>query len=130
MVQRPWRGHRLRNLERLDWTFNVLPRPPTPPSSEEAAPTGKRPVAVALKYDHAHDDAPRVVAKGEGPIAEQIIALARAHGIELREDADLANLLQLVRMDAPIPVEAYVAVAEILSYIYRRKGRPAQDGGS
>lgn len=107
----------------------MLPRSPTPPPSEEPAPAGKRPVAVALKYDHGHDDAPRVVAKGEGPIAEQIIALARAHGIELREDADLANLLQAVRMDAPIPVEAYVAVAEILSYIYRRKGQAAPGGG-
>lgn len=86
-------------------------------------------MAVALKYDRAQDDAPRVVAKGEGPIAEQIVALARAHGIDLREDADLANLLQAVRMDAPIPVEAYVAVAEILSYIYRRKTR-AVPGGS
>lgn len=79
------------------------------------------PVAIALKYDRASDDAPRVVAKGEGPIAEQIIALAREHGITIREDADLANLLSAVRIDAPIPIEAYVAVAEILSYIYRRR---------
>jgi flagellar biosynthesis protein len=79
-------------------------------------------VAVALRYDGGNDDAPRVVAKGEGSIAEQIIELAKARGIEIRQDADLVNLLAAVPLDAPIPMEAYVAVAEILSYIYRRRG--------
>lgn len=86
-----------------------------------------RPVAVALRYSGANDDAPRVVAKGEGTIADQIIAMAEARGIEIRKDADLVNLLAAVPLDAPIPIEAYVAVAEILSYIYRRRGgRPGQ----
>ncbi|HEX6979229.1 MAG TPA: EscU/YscU/HrcU family type III secretion system export apparatus switch protein [Alphaproteobacteria bacterium] len=80
-----------------------------------------RPLAVALKYDRVTDEAPRVVAKGEGYIAEQIIALARAHGVTIKQDSDLANLLAAVRLDAPIPVEAYIAVAEILSYIYGRR---------
>ncbi|HEX2113644.1 MAG TPA: EscU/YscU/HrcU family type III secretion system export apparatus switch protein [Alphaproteobacteria bacterium] len=79
-------------------------------------------MAVALRYSGAAEDAPRVVAKGEGSIAEQIIALAKARGIEIRQDADLVNLLAAVPLDAPIPLEAYVAVAEILSYIYRRRG--------
>jgi flagellar biosynthesis protein len=82
-------------------------------------------VAVALRYEGAADDAPRVVAKGEGQVAEQIIAIARERGIEIREDADLVSLLAAVRLDSPIPIEAYVAVAEILSYIYRRRSRAA-----
>lgn len=95
----------------------------TPPPRREAEPA--RPVAVALQYDAAAaQDAPRVVAKGQGALAEQIIALAEARGIEIRKDADLVNLLAAVPLDAPIPIEAYVAVAEILSYIYRRRGRP------
>lgn len=100
--------------------------PRTPPSDRDTP--ADRPVAVALKYDRANDVAPRVVAKGEGAIAEQIIALARAQGIEIREDADLANLLAAVRLDAPIPIEAYVAVAEILSYIYRRQASGSGSG--
>lgn len=101
-------------------------RQPSSPSGRDA-PRGA-PVAVALKYDRASDEAPRVVAKGEGPIAEQIIALAREHGITIQEDADLANLLAATRIDTPIPIEAYVAVAEILSYIYRR--RSGSGGGN
>ena len=93
---------------------------PRPPADRDAEPD--RPVAVALKYSGTNDDAPRVVAKGEGSLAEQIIEMAKARGIEIRQDADLVNLLAAVPLDAPIPMEAYVAVAEILSYIYRRRG--------
>ena len=99
----------------------MAPRPPS--STEPDSDKSERPVAVALRYNGAADDAPRVVAKGEGHVAEQIIALAKERGIEIREDADLVSLLAAVRLDAPIPIEAYVAVAEILSYIYRRRGR-------
>jgi flagellar biosynthesis protein len=88
--------------------------------------------AVALEYDRANDPAPRVVAKGQGPIAEQIIALAREHDIAIRKDADLVGLLSQVELDSPIPIEAFAAVAEILSYIYRANGtlRDARTGKS
>lgn len=76
-------------------------------------------LAVALKYEKEKTAAPVVSAKGKGYIAEQIIALAKEHNIELREDADLAVLLSKIEIDAPIPFEAYAAVAEILSYIYK-----------
>lgn len=99
-----------------------------PPDRDDAE--AARPVAIALRYDGTSDDAPRVVAKGQGAVAEQIIALAREHGIEIREDADLTNLLAAVRLDAPIPIEAYVAVAEILSYIYKRRGGAGRQGHS
>jgi flagellar biosynthesis protein len=92
-------------------------------------------VAVALDYDAGKDNAPRVVAKGKGEIAQRIVDLARQNGIAVRQDADLAELLAVLELDQEIPVEAFTAVAEILSYIYRANGRlgelndgPAQKG--
>jgi len=76
-------------------------------------------LAVALGYDRKKDKAPHIAAKGKGYIAEQIIALAQEHGIEVREDADLAGLLSKLDIDMPIPLEAYAAVAEILAYVYK-----------
>jgi len=76
-------------------------------------------IAVALGYDRKTDRAPRVTAKGKGYIAEQIIALAEAHGIEIREDSNLVSILSQLDIDTPIPLEAYAAVAEILSYVYK-----------
>lgn len=76
-------------------------------------------IAVALSYEIGAHEAPVVAAKGKGYIAEQIIAIAREHGVEIRENRDLAQMLSALEIDAPIPLEAYQAVAEILSYIYR-----------
>lgn len=84
-----------------------------------------RPKAVALSYDKAHDPAPRVVASGQGEIARQILELAFAHGVKVREDADLVEILAAIDVDTPIPLEAYVAVAEILNYVYRAESRKA-----
>lgn len=89
-------------------------------ASETPEPFDKSKLAVALTYEQGKDAAPRVAAKGKGYIAEQIIALAKAHGVEIREDADLAVMLEKLDIDSPIPLEAYMAVAEILSYIYKK----------
>lgn len=104
-------------------------RPPTrrPPADADR-------VAVALKYDRKADPAPRVVAKGEGELATKILDLAREHGVAIREDKDLAQLLAMVELETQIPVEAFVAVAEILSYVYRTRNpgpgpAPAPPGG-
>jgi flagellar biosynthesis protein len=75
--------------------------------------------AVALKYEREKDPAPRVVAKGKGTVAEQILKLAEEHGITIREDAELVQILGKLDLDTVIPLEAYAAVAEILSYVYR-----------
>jgi flagellar biosynthesis protein len=77
-------------------------------------------IAIALKYDRDNDDAPRVVATGKEKIAENIIALAKQHGIEIHEDKDLATILSKIELDTLIPFEAYATVAEILSFIYRK----------
>jgi flagellar biosynthesis protein len=76
-------------------------------------------LAVALKYERDKSDAPVVSAKGKGYMAQAIIELAEQHGIEIRKDEDLVHLLEKLDIDTPIPLEAYAAVAEILSYVYR-----------
>jgi flagellar biosynthesis protein len=78
----------------------------------------ERSLAVALKYAPG-DSAPRVVAKGRGLIAEEIIARARAHGVFVHESADLVALLQQVDLDDHIPPTLYVAVAELLAWLYQ-----------
>ncbi|MBE1237053.1 EscU/YscU/HrcU family type III secretion system export apparatus switch protein [Phaeovibrio sulfidiphilus] len=87
---------------------------------QEEEPAGETvPVAVALDYDPlAGDNAPRVVASGRGFIAEQILQLAFAHGVRVRKDADLVEVLSAVDIDSEIPLEAFMAVAEILAYVY------------
>ncbi len=82
----------------------------------------KTPIAVAIDYDAADSCAPKVVASGRGAIAEQILRLAFARGVKVREDADLAELLSAIDVDSEIPVEAFIAVAEILAYVYRLNG--------
>lgn len=77
-------------------------------------------LAVALKYDQSNDPAPRVVASGKGEIAEQMIAIAREHGITIHRDEELVQILSVLDIDTLIPLEAYAAVAEILAYIYKK----------
>jgi flagellar biosynthesis protein len=76
-------------------------------------------IAVALDYRPGEDAAPKVVASGRGALAENILALAFANGVKVREDADLAELLSVVEVGEDIPVEAFLAVAEVLAYVYR-----------
>ena len=90
-------------------------------------PPKERAISVALK-ENKKGRAPRVVAAGRGTVAEQILALAFANGIKVREDADLAELLSAVDLDSEIPLEAFTAVAEILSYVYRANGAMQNDG--
>ncbi|RAU20191.1 flagellar protein FhlB [Paramagnetospirillum kuznetsovii] len=85
----------------------------------------RRPVAVALHYDPDQPQLPTVTASGRGSVAEQILELAFAHGVKVRTDPDLAEVLAAVEVDTVIPVEAFVAVAEILAYVYRANGRAA-----
>lgn len=79
--------------------------------------------AIALKYDKGKHDAPVVSAKGQGHIAAKIIDLALENDIEIRQDADLVQMLKAVDIDEEIPLEAFAAVAEILSYIYAQNGK-------
>lgn len=74
--------------------------------------------AVALSYGSG-DTAPRVVAKGSGLIAEQIIERAREAGVFVHESPEMVALLMQVDLDAHIPPQLYVAVAELLAWLYR-----------
>lgn len=74
--------------------------------------------AVALAYRET-DAAPRVVAKGRGLIAEEIIVRAREHGVYVHESPELVALLMQVDLDQRIPPQLYVAVAELLAWLYR-----------
>jgi flagellar biosynthesis protein len=89
--------------------------------SPPAAPTERerRQVAVALKHERDETRPPRVVATGRGALAERILELAFSTGVKVREDADLAEILAALESDSEIPVAAFAAVAEILSYVYR-----------
>ncbi|MBI3529273.1 MAG: EscU/YscU/HrcU family type III secretion system export apparatus switch protein [Betaproteobacteria bacterium] len=80
----------------------------------------KRPdhAAVALAYREGQS-APQVVAKGNGLIAEAIIARAREAGVYVHESPELVNLLMHVDLDQHIPPQLYVAVAELLAWLYR-----------
>ena len=100
-----------------------LDREPTEPSQQQDA-DGARRLAVALDYDTGVDGAPRVVASGKGALAEALLDIAFAQGVRVREDADLAQLLSLVEVGDEIPVEAFLAVAEVLAYVYRANNDP------
>lgn len=83
----------------------------------------RRQLAVAVHHDAERSDAPRVVASGHGAIAEQILNLAFANNIPVREDADLAEILAAVEIEAELPVECWAAIAEVLAYVYRANGQ-------
>ncbi|MBI5918500.1 MAG: EscU/YscU/HrcU family type III secretion system export apparatus switch protein [Nitrosomonadales bacterium] len=78
----------------------------------------KRQMAVALAY-HNHDSAPKVVAKGNGLIAQAIIERAKEHGVFVHESEELIGLLMQVKLDEQIPPQLYLAVAELLAWLYR-----------
>lgn len=84
----------------------------------------ERLTAVAIEDRTLQRMVPKVVAAGRGKIAEQIVQMAEANGIRVREDKALVEMLAKVELDSPIPSEAFMAIAEILSYVYRANGQP------
>lgn len=77
--------------------------------------------AVALFYDG--DTAPKITAKGEGAIAEEIIAIARENGITLCENQALLELLMTLELNQEIPESLYIAIAQIISFAYHLQGK-------
>src|SRR5690606_16174185 len=81
-------------------------------------------LAVALSYSLEPGSAPKVVAKGRGHVAKRIRELARANGVPIVERKMLArSLYKAVEVGQEIPYELFKAVAELLAYVYRLKGR-------
>jgi flagellar biosynthesis protein len=79
----------------------------------------KRTEAIALKYDQNKDLAPKVVAKGKGKIAENILEKAQEFDIPVQKDPSLAELLGNLNINETIPDELYGAVAEVFAFIYK-----------
>ncbi len=74
--------------------------------------------AIALAYDPAAIELPKVIAKGRGTLAEELIRLAVEHNIPIKYDPDLVQVLSKLDIDDQIPEEVYVVVAEIMAFIY------------
>ena len=79
----------------------------------------KRPAAAALRYDPLAPEPPEIVAIGRGVTAEEIVRVAKEHGITVYEDAGLIEALARLDISDHIPRELYAIVAEILAYVYR-----------
>ncbi len=97
-----------------------------PADSDTGQPPQPRQAAVAIKGTEPDQvgapqsgPPPRIVAKGHGAVAEQILQLAFATGVKVREDANLTEILEAIEIDTEVPLHALAAVAEILSYVYR-----------
>lgn len=90
-------------------------------STNEGATPRKK--AVALTYNPEQGDAPVVVAKGHGQIAERILDKAKESGVPIQEDASLVEVLSKLDIDQQIPPALYQLVAEVLSFVYKADQR-------
>jgi len=79
--------------------------------------------AVALRYRPDKESAPRVTAKGTGRIAERIIKVAQDNGIPIKDDPDLIEVLSKLDIEEQIPPNVYIAVAELLAFVYAMNGK-------
>lgn len=85
--------------------------------------TNPQHLAVAIKYDDSNMHAPKIVAKGAGVLAAKIKEIAREHGVPIVEDKPIARALYKFDLNSFVPEDLYVAVAKILAYIYKIKGK-------
>ncbi|OQY08193.1 MAG: flagellar biosynthesis protein FlhB [Fusobacteriia bacterium 4572_132] len=75
--------------------------------------------AVGIRYKEEKDNAPKIIAKGQGKVAEKIIEIAEENGINIKKDKNLLEILYKMDIAEEIPEELYEVMAEILTYIYR-----------
>lgn len=76
-----------------------------------------RALAVALHYEKGTRDAPRVVARGRGLLAERIVLLAEENGVVIEANPALAEALGGIEIDDTIPLELFEAVAVVIGYV-------------
>jgi flagellar biosynthesis protein len=74
--------------------------------------------AIALKYHAKSDNAPKVIAKGKGKVAEKIIEIARKNNIHIHNDPDLIEILAQLDINEEIPPDLYIVAAELLAFVY------------
>lgn len=77
--------------------------------------------AVGLHYA-SEEGVPRVIAKGDGDVADRILALAREHGVPIQQDPDLVELLSVSEVGDQIPAEVYSTVARLISFLWELNG--------
>ncbi len=75
--------------------------------------------AIALRYDQGKEQAPKVLAKGNGLVAKEIVMKAKDHNVHVHEDEALVELLSKLEIHQQIPEELYGAVAEIFAFVYQ-----------
>lgn len=81
-------------------------------------------IAVAIRYDAEKMAAPKVVAKGADLLAQRIKEVGRKNGVPLVENVPLARALhKSVKVGGSVPRALYQAIAEVLAYVYRLKGK-------
>lgn len=90
----------------------------TPSSDRKASVSQKKKTAVALGYDPG-DAAPKIIASGQGAVAERIIEGAKEHQIPLHKDERLANTLSRLEIGECIPPQLYEVVAQVLLFVDR-----------
>ena len=78
----------------------------------------KKTSAISIQYDQGGDRAPKVTAKGQGWVAEKIIAMAEEKNIPIKRDKDLIAVLEKIDVGQEIPESLYKIVAELLAWVY------------
>ncbi len=88
----------------------------------------KQPIkkAVALKYEPTKDQAPKVIAKGAGAVADKILEQAEKHDIKIREDKALSEMLYQLEIEEQIPPALYPIIAEVFAFIYQAEQRAGE----
>ncbi len=89
------------------------------------ANTSKTKTATALQYEGKQ--APTVTAKGHGELADDIIALARQHGVLIHQDDELSRLLSQLQLGEQIPQQLYIVIAELIAFSYVLQGKFPQN---
>ena len=111
---------RIRSLQRQTAYHRMMAEVP----KADVVITNPTHLAIALRFKSDEMPAPRVVAKGAGYIAERIRETAREHNVPIVENKPLAQtLFKMTELGDYIPVDLYRAVAEVLAYVYRLKGK-------
>ncbi|CAL7962099.1 hypothetical protein MIDIC_410012 [Alphaproteobacteria bacterium] len=84
-------------------------------------------LAIAVKYEAEKPFPPKVVASGREMVAERIIAIAKESGVPIHQNKELAVILSLLEIGDVIPCEAFIAVAEIIAYIFHKNAEKLYD---
>ncbi|MDB4894128.1 MAG: FlhB domain protein [Firmicutes bacterium] len=87
-----------------------------------------RKAAIALGYDPEKDGAPKVLAAGQGDVAEALLRIAQEHGVPVHTDHPLASALIKLDVGTYLPPELYAAVAEVLAFLWRLEQEKGANG--